>query len=85
MQRIANAIQVDCLTRMLTEAKFFSYVKQENNVTCPGEPEAHLVIEKLQDQVSISFSCTFLFLKFLIPSNHSQFSATFFHFVVFTF
>ncbi|KAI6696909.1 hypothetical protein NL676_017028 [Syzygium grande] len=52
-QRIANAIQVDCLTRMLTEAKFFSYVKQENNVTCPGEPEAHLVIEKLQDQIKV--------------------------------
>ncbi|XP_056158283.1 kinesin-like protein KIN-7O isoform X5 [Syzygium oleosum] len=52
-QRIANAIQVDCLTRMLTEAKFFSYVKQENNVTCPGEPEAHLVIEQLQDQIKV--------------------------------
>ncbi|XP_010056124.2 kinesin-like protein KIN-7O isoform X2 [Eucalyptus grandis] len=52
-QRIANAIQVDCLTRMLTEAELVSYVKQENNVTCPGEPEAHLVIEQLQDQIKV--------------------------------
>ncbi|KAF8043736.1 hypothetical protein BT93_A1912 [Corymbia citriodora subsp. variegata] len=52
-QRIASAIQVDCLTRMLTEAELVSYSKQENNVTCPRETEAHLVIEQLQDQIKV--------------------------------
>ncbi|KAI3408783.1 uncharacterized protein J3R85_020012 [Psidium guajava] len=52
-QRTASAVQIDCLTRMLIEAKLVSYIKEENNVTCPREPEAHLVIEQLQDQIKV--------------------------------